>query len=206
MKKSSIAIVTILALVTGISLSWIASQSQPIKLESVTWFGDQARALPDFELVDQNGKIFTRGDLQGKWQLLFFGYTHCPDICPTSLQTMADMTRAIDDSDVSNALQVLFVSVDPDRDTPEILKNYVEYFNPAFTGATGTQANLDRLTRSVGVSYFLDRQSTDQASYEVSHSTAIILLDPSVKFAGVFSSPQDSRAMASDLTKIIGHF
>lgn len=206
MKKSTIAIVALLALGIGFSVAWVARQSQPIKLEAGTWFGDQARALPDFELVDQNGKPLLRDDLQGKWHLIFFGYTHCPDICPTSLQIMADMVKAIDDKDVSNALQVIFVSVDPERDSPEILKSYVEYFSPDFIAVTGTQPNLERLTRSVGVTYFVDKHETDQTSYEVGHSSAFVLLNPSVQFAGLFGAPHDSQPIANDLTKIIERY
>jgi len=206
MKKSTIALVAVLALATGVIVAWAIKQSQPIKLEAGLWFGDQARALPEFELVNQNGESFKRDNLLGKWHLIFFGYTHCPDICPSSLQTMADMTAAIKDEDVSKALQVIFVSIDPDRDTPEILKNYVEYFNPGFIGATGTVPDLDRLTRSIGISYFLDRDSVDQASYEVAHSAAFILLNPTAQFAGLFSAPHDSLIMARDITKLVERY
>lgn len=206
MKKTTIATVAITALVIGFGVAWIARQSQPIKLEAGTWFGDQARALPDFELIDQNSNRLVRDDLRGKWQLMFFGYTHCPDICPTSLQTMADMVKAIDDRDVSNTLQIVFISVDPERDSPEILKAYVEYFNPEFIAATGTVADLNRLTRSIGVSYSIDRANVDQLSYEVAHSSAFVLLDPSVQFAGIFGAPHDSQAIAKDLTKIIERY
>ena len=161
---------------------------------------------PEFELVNQDGEAFNRDDLLGKWHLIFFGYTHCPDICPSSLQTLADTTTAIKDEDVSDALQVIFVSVDPDRDKPELLKDYVQYFNPGFIGATGTVPNLDQLTRSIGVSYFLDRSNLDQTSYEVAHSAAFVLLNPSVQFAGLFSAPHDSLALARDITKLVERY
>ncbi len=206
MNKSSVAIVTILALGLGFGVAWMVRQSQPIQLEAGTWFGEQARALPDFELIDQNGETFTGDDLLGKWQLLFFGYTHCPDICPNSLQTLADTIKAFDDRDISDALQVIFVTVDPERDSPEILKSYVEYFNPSFIGATGSTENLDQLTRSIGISYLRNQQGADETNYEVAHSTAFVLLNPSVEFAAVFSAPHDSRLLASDLTKIIQRY
>ena len=206
MKKSTIALVAVLALTTGVVVAWAIKQSQPIKLEAGLWFGEQSRDLPEFELVNQDGASFTRDDLQGKWHLIFFGYTHCPDICPSSLQTMADMTAAIKDEDVSKALQVIFISVDPDRDKPEILKNYVQYFNPGFIGATGTVPNLDNLTRTIGISYFLNRESADQVSYEVAHSAAFVLVNPSAQYAGLFSAPHDSQIMARDITKLVEHY
>ena len=206
MKKSTIALVAVLALTTGVVVAWAIKQSQPIKLEAGLWFGEQSRDLPEFELVNQDGASFTRDDLQGKWHFIFFGYTHCPDICPSSLQTMADMTAAIKDEDVSKALQVIFISVDPDRDKPEILKNYVQYFNPGFIGATGTVPNLDNLTRTIGISYFLNRESADQVSYEVAHSAAFVLVNPSAQYAGLFSAPHDSQIMARDITKLVEHY
>ncbi len=206
MKKSTIALVAVLALTTGVLVAWALKQAQPVKLEAGLWFSDQARALPEFELVNQDGETFNRDDLLGKWHLIFFGYTHCPDICPSSLQTLADMTAAINDEDVSNALRVIFVSVDPDRDKPALLKDYVQYFNPGFIGATGTAPNLDQLTRSIGVSYFIDRSDVDQTSYEVAHSAAFVLLNPSAQFAGLFSAPHDSQALARDLTKLVERY
>ena len=206
MKRSTIVIVAILALCIGAITAWSIQQSQPVKLSAGMWFGDQARALPEFELINQDGQRFTRDDLKGKWHLVFFGYTHCPDICPTSLQTLADMVNAIDDADVSKALQVMFVSVDPDRDTPELLKKYVEYFNPEFIGATGTEPNLQQLTRSIGISYFLERQNSDQEAYEVGHSAAFVLLNPDTQFAGLFGAPHDSNAIAQDLIKLIERY
>lgn len=203
MKKSTIVIITILSLGLGFTAAWIARSLQPIKLEAGLWLGDNARALPDFKLINHDGESFNRDSMQGKWNLLFFGYTHCPDICPASLQAMADMLKLIDDSDVSSAIQVVFVSVDPDRDSAEILKNYLQYFNPAFIGITGTEQNLNILTKAIGIAYFLDRDNPEQISYQVSHSSSIILLNPNVEFAGLFRAPQNIQAMANDLTKII---
>lgn len=206
MKKTTIAIITILSLGAGFSVAWLARNSQPIQLEAGLWLGEQARNLPNFELIDHNGKSFERDDMQGKWHLLFFGYTQCPDICPGSLQALSEMLRSIDDSDVSDAIRVVFVSVDPDRDTPEVLKTYVQYFHPDFLGVTGTEPNLRHLTNAIGISFFLDRDNADQTSYQVSHSGAAILLNPSVQYAGLFRSPQNSLAIANDLTKIIERY
>ena len=135
MNKSSIALVAIVAMVGGVAISWFIQNSKPIQLEAGTWFGEQARPLPEFELVDHDSRKLTRASLEGKWNLVFFGFTHCPDICPAGLQTMNEMVAAIDDPDVRSALQVYFVSVDPERDKPEVLRNYVTYFNQDFIAA-----------------------------------------------------------------------
>jgi len=206
MKKSVPYIIAVVALVLGLGGSWFAQNSKPIELEVGRWFGEQARTLVDFELRDQNNQPFGEKQLRGKWSLLFFGYTHCPDICPISLQAMAEMMEAIDDKHVREDLQVTFISVDPARDTPALLKSYVEYFNPSFIGATANLPELKKLTASIGIAHKLEKKSDDQESYLVSHSGAIVLLNPQAEFSGLFSAPHDPLAMARDMTKIIEHY
>jgi len=203
MNKSSIVIVAVLALTAGLAISWIINSSKPVELEAGTWFGDQARALPEFELLDHNNRSLTRSSLNGKWSLLFFGYAHCPDICPISLQTLSDMVAAIEDPDVVAALRVYFVSVDPERDNPEVLASYVNYFNPAFTGATAQMDQLKPLTRSLGIAHEIRNRVEGNPVYDVDHSSAIVLVNPKAEFAGLFGAPHDSAAMARDMTRIV---
>ena len=132
MKKLPLLAIGLVALCSGLMISWLVYDTRPVTLEAGQWFGDQAGVLHGFELVDHNNQSLDNSRLSGKWSLMFFGYTNCPDICPTSLQTLSDMMNAIDDSDVRNSIQVIFVSVDPERDSPEILKPYVQYFNEDF--------------------------------------------------------------------------
>ncbi len=206
MKKSTIVLVAVLALTTGFIVSWAIKWTQPVKLEAGIWFGEQARALPEFELINHDGTAFRRNDLLGKWHLLFFGYTHCPDICPSTMQAVADTLGAINSNDIREAIKVVFVSVDPDRDKPDLLKNYVQYFNTDFIAITGPEADLKRLTHPLGINFSLDRSSNTQTVYEVSHSSAIILLNPSAEFAGVFGAPHNSQAMAADLIKVVSRY
>jgi len=205
MNKSSIAAVAILALVVGFSLSWYLVHKQPVQLESGTWFGDKARPLPDFELIDQDGRKMTRENLRGKWSLMFFGFTHCPDVCPTTLQTLGQMMRRIDDPDVAAAVQVIFVSVDPERDTPQILRDYVTYFDPGFIAATAPMEKLRQLTRPLGIAHEIRNRIGDSMEYDVDHSAAIVLVNPDAEFAGLFGAPQDAGAMARDMTRIVEH-
>ncbi len=203
MNKSSIVIISAIALVIGFALSWYAHDNRPIELESGLWFGEQARALPEFELLDHSRKKLTRAQMQGKWSLLFFGYTHCPDICPISLQMLADMVKAIDDPHVTKALQVYFISVDPERDQPELLADYVTYFNSEFKGATAPIEQLTPLTRSLGIAHAFRNKSEGSLAYDVDHSSAIVLINPQAEYAGLFGAPQDALAMARDMTIII---
>lgn len=203
MNKSSIALVAVAALVIGFGLSWYLESSKPIRLESGTWFGEQARALPDFELTDHRRQPLTRASLMGKWTLMYFGFTHCPDVCPLSLQTLDQMLRSIEDPEVAAALQVYFVSVDPDRDTPERLAEYVTYFNPAFIGASAPLEKLRELTASLGIAHEIRNRGEGSDNYDVDHSSAIVLINPRAEFAGLFGAPQNAGAMARDLTRII---
>jgi len=205
MNKSSIAIVALLALIGGVSISWFLSSNKPVELEAGVWFGAQARALPEFELVNHNNQPLTRSSFVGKWNLVFFGYTHCPDICPASLQTLAEMLSAIEDPDVLEAIQVYFVSVDPERDKPEILGAYVTYFNPAFIGATAPLEKLTPLTRSLGIAHDIRSKSEASTDYDVDHSSAIVLINPQGEFAGLFGAPHDALALARDMTRIVEH-
>jgi len=203
MNKSSIVIVAVLALIGGLGISWLINVNRPIELEAGTWFGEQARALPEFELQDHNRQALRRADLNGKWSLIFFGYTHCPDICPASLQTVADMVRAIDDPDVADAMRVYFVSVDPERDKPDVLASYVTYFNPDFIGATAEMEKLEALTRPLGIAHGFRNKVAGNPVYDVDHSASIVLVNPSAEFAGLFGAPHDAQAMARDMTRIV---
>jgi len=205
MNKSSITIVALVALAIGFAASWYVAQQRPVELEAGLWFGEQARALPEFELTDHSGNSLTRADLTDQWSLMFFGFTHCPDICPIGLQTLSNMVSAIDDADVNSALRVYFVSVDPERDKPEILRDYVTYFNPGFTGATAPIEKLQVLTRSLGIAHSITNRVEGDPNYDVEHSGAIVLINPRAEFAGLFGSPQDALAMARDMTRIIEH-
>ena len=206
MNKSSITLIALAALAIGFGVSWYLASSRPIQLESGTWFGEQARALEDFELTDHRNLPLTPAELTGKWSLMFFGFTHCPDICPVTLQTLDRMLRSIDDSDVSAALQVYFVSVDPYRDTPQRLAEYVAYFNPAFIGASAPLEQLRRLTGPLGIAHQVHQRSDDSDNYGVDHSGAVVLINPQAEFAGLFGAPQDAAAMARDLTRIVERY
>ncbi len=203
MNKSSIAAVAIVALLSGLAISWFIQNSKPIQLEAGTWFGEQARPLPEFELVDHDNRLLTRASLEGKWNLIFFGFTHCPDICPAGLQTLSEMLKAIDDPDVRSALQIYFVSVDPERDKPEVLRSYVTYFDRDFVGATAAMEKLRPFTRSLGIMHEIRRPAADSEVYDVDHSAAIVLVNPRVELAGLFGAPHDASKLARDMTRIV---
>ncbi len=205
MNKSSLVIVSLVALAIGFAASWYVASKRPVELEAGQYFGEQARALPDFELVDHANRAFDRGDLDGRWSLLFFGYTHCPDVCPITLQTLADAVARIDDDDVRDELRIYFVSIDPERDTPARLAEYVTYFDPGFTGLTAPLERLKTLTRALGIAHDFRNKTAGASAYDVDHSSAIVLINPRGEYAGIFGAPHDPAVLARDLTRIVEH-
>ena len=203
MKKTHLLFIAGLALGFGFMVSWMVFDSKPVKLEATQWFGDQAKILPDFNLIDHNNQVLGKAELAGSWSILYFGYTHCTDVCPIDLNILGEMLNAIDDRDTRRLIRVVFVSVDPERDTPAVLKSYLQNFHPEIIGASAPAAELNILTHAIGIPHSHDKKHEHQAVYDVSHSSVMILLNPEGKYVGLFSAPQDSALMASDLGKII---
>ena len=154
--------------------------------------------LPAFELRDQSNQAFNVARLHGQWSLLFFGYTHCPDICPMTLATLKQVHQLLGDKNKN--IQYVFVTVDPERDTPELLGSYVGYFSADFLGVGGPHSELDKLTRALGVYYRVDKNPA--GNYQVDHSAAVFLVDPQARLRGLFSSPQNAQHMAANLSRL----
>jgi protein SCO1/2 len=155
--------------------------------------------LPDFQLVDQDGAPFTRDSLRDRQTLLFFGFTHCPDICPATLQQLALARNELVGrlpQDVAPP-DILLISVDPDRDTPEVLKVYTAIFGPGAYGATGELDKLLALTSTLGI--FFETGEANDSGYTVNHSAAVLLVNDRAELQAVFSAPHDVGSFVSDL-------
>lgn len=142
-----------------------------------------------FELLNQDAAVVTEADLSGKWSLLFFGYRYCPDVCPTTLAELNRTAKLLGDANV----QVVLVSVDPERDSPAELKEYVKYFNPAFTAWTGTPQQLSLLAQELHLFYAKQEQAA--APYLMDHSAQIVLINPRGEYVGFFPAPHDANAL-----------
>ncbi|MDZ7713655.1 MAG: archaetidylserine decarboxylase [Rhodovibrio sp.] len=149
--------------------------------------------LPEFELRTAEGEALTRADFEGQWSLLFFGFTNCPDICPDTLAVLDAVMGDLETMGADSKPQVVFVSVDPERDDGEALADYVEWFNEDFVGATGPDETLRELTRSVGVTYQLGEPDADSGYYSVDHSASIMIVDPQGRIFGRFAPPLDRQ-------------
>ena len=196
-----IAVAAMLALVSGYYLGNMASGKKP-EFKTATVL-PKPKALNDFNLTDKNGQPMSLETLKGKWNLVFFGYTYCPDICPTALTSMAEVYKALPDDSRAQA-QTLFISVDPKRDTIDHLKKYVEFFNPSFLAATGEDAELRALTKQVGIQYKL-HEADQSGNYLVDHGAWLIIINPDGEFHGVISGSHypNPQGMASDIATII---
>lgn len=152
--------------------------------------------LTPFALTDHKGRVFDLASLKGKWSFLVFGFTHCPDVCPTTLATLA---RARDTIVRNTArpddVQFVFVSVDPGRDTPEKLGHYVEYFDSSFLGATGTNAQIGNLAAQLKAAYEVG-SAPARENYPVFHSAAIFLVNPRARYHAAFAPPHDADTIS----------
>lgn len=164
--------------------------------------GGAGRLGGDFTLVDQDGKTVTAADYAGKYRLMFFGFTNCPDVCPTTLQMIADAWKAA--PDLAGKVRVMLVSVDPERDTPAALKQYVTYFDPSFIGLTGTPEQVGAVLKAYGV-YAKKVPLEDSAlKYTMDHSAFIYLYGPDGVFITAFDPNVTPEDFAAKLKAAIG--
>jgi protein SCO1 len=193
-----------LALAIGV---WSAMRrtpdDQPVYIEepTVQWQAarvyEMPKAIAPFHLVDHTGRGFDLARIKGRWSFLFFGYTHCPDICPLTLSVFKEVQRRLTEAGQgSTDVQLVFVSVDPERDTPQELRKYVSYFGPDLVGVTGSDRQLRALTRQLGIFYrFVEQHGVE--GYVVEHSGSVLLVDPQARLYAVFPGPHDAQKIAA---------
>lgn len=179
-----IIMATFLALLLNKMLSpRVLSEQQLIANGAVEF--SKPRIIPPFELTDANGEPFTLEQLKGQWTVIFFGFTSCPDICPTTLATLSKWHNALS-SDIQAQAQVVMISVDPARDTPEQLREYLAHFNSDFVGVTGELRDIRILADQLNVAF--NRTSADE-DYSVDHSGHLVLVNPYGHYHGIFKPP-----------------
>jgi protein SCO1/2 len=152
-----------------------------------------------FQLTDQNGREITDKDLKGRPFLVFFGFTHCPDVCPTTLFEVSEILRALGpDADRARAL---FVTVDPDRDTPAVMKDYLSSFDPHLVGLTGDPAAVAAVAKAYRV--YFKKVPLDQGGYTMDHTAIVYLMDKDGRFVSPFSLKRSTEAAAADLRRYL---
>ena len=160
----------------------------------------EPRTLPDVPFIDETGNSTRFRELRGNFTLLFFGFTNCPDICPLTLKVLADVRAEVLRRAPRLAPRVVFVSVDPNRDTPERIAAYLDAFDPEFAGVTAADDDLKPLLDALGVA--VEKHMHGGANYNVVHNSAIYLLDPNTEWIAVSTAPHDPAVIASDYLRI----
>lgn len=200
-----VVIVLLVALAAGLGLLasrqfFAPAPAQQPALRAVKLF-PQPRELPPFELRQSDGTQLLPGELHGHWTIVFIGFTFCPDVCPMTLAELAQAQRRWEDIPEAIRPRVLFVSVDPERDTPDRIGDYLSAFHRDTLGATADLPALEELTRSMSLVFMKvpppDGVPADQ--YSIDHSSAMAILDPQARMAGVLQGPLDPAAIAADL-------
>jgi len=176
----------------------VATDTDPMETLEHASVLSEPRPVAAFQLSDQHGRIFTQEQLRGSWTILFAGFIHCPDICPGTLALLADVQERAGIS--PDQLRTVFVSIDPERDTPENLAEYLDYFNPEWIALTGQKPELDQLMASLELAYV--RVPVGGGEYTMDHSTALVLIDPEGRMRGYFTAPLDVDELVHDLGRI----
>jgi protein SCO1/2 len=167
------------------------------------WIGKDAS---DFALTNQDGQVTRLSDQRGKVVLMTFGFTHCPNICPTTMANLAAIRQAIPAADQSR-VEVMFITVDPARDTPKAMKDYVGFYSPAFTGLTGSADQIAKVAKDYGAYYQAQIQDSQVAGdyYTITHSAYVYLIDPQGRFDVIYDNDKlaDHARMCADIEHIL---
>ncbi len=191
----ALSILAIALAIAGAAFYFASGRNGPIG-------GGEALVGGSFSLTDHTGRRVTEKDFLGKYMLVFFGFTHCTDICPTELQVMS---AALDEMGAEGEkIQPIFVSIDPERDTPEVMKQYVENFHPRLIGLTGSPDEIAGIARAYRV-YYKKVEGGSDADYEMDHSTTIYLMDTKGRFRKHFNYTTDAKGLAQALREAISN-
>jgi len=198
--KIIIALFSIGLIIAGIFFNNYLQKPPPLV---TTTLYPEAKALPQFELIDHHNQAFNNQQLMGKWSIVFFGYTSCPDVCPTTLAALAQVANSLE-PDILNQVQFIFVSVDPERDSVEHLAQYIPFYHTDFIGLTGADEQLQKFSMSLGAVYI--KVPADD-NYAISHSSTLFIIDPMGRRHGIFSRSTagaiDVELIAKDLDTIV---
>ncbi|WP_413663917.1 SCO family protein [Microbulbifer sp. EKSA008] len=193
-----ITVIVLLVLILAVLAGFIHKLGQPriITDEELRINGtvklQRPRIIEDIQLLSDDSRDFYTKDFQGKWTLVFFGFTHCPDICPTTLSTLNNFYKTLDESTRAST-DVVLVSVDPSRDKPEQLGQYVRYFNSEFRGITGDFFKLKKFATQLNVPF--NKVSLAEGGYTIDHGSQVVLINPRGHYHAFFKAPLDPAKM-----------
>lgn len=202
--KTVLILVAVIALVLGLTVSKVLDAPQPDARAALLDAGvvllPQSRALPALNLLDEQGAAQALDRLTGRWTLLFFGYTFCPDICPTTLAELRQL-RARLPAELLERYRVVMVSVDPQRDTPEQLRQYLGFYNAGYSGLTGELADIQKLATAVSIPFIPG--DTSKERYTVDHSGNLAIIGPDGRQRGFIRAPLNVDRLAAQLPVLL---
>lgn len=204
-QKTVFVLVAVVALVLGLTVHKVLNgkgngTDKVAQLDAGIVLLPQSRSLPALTLTNQDGQALALDQLKGQWSLLFFGYTFCPDICPTTLAQLRQLKGTLP-ADVQGHMRMVLVTVDPNRDTPEQLKKYLAYFDPAFQGLTGAPADIQTLASAVSIPYI--PADTSKENYTVDHSGNLVIIGPDGTQRGFIRAPLNNTKLAEQLPPLL---
>ncbi|SHN22646.1 protein SCO1/2 [Pseudomonas asturiensis] len=203
-QKTVFILVAVVALIMGLTINRVLSGKGPGDQTALIDAGvillPQSRTLPALSMTDQNGAPLAVNALKDKWTLVFFGYTYCPDICPTTLAQLRDIRSRLPQQAVDN-MRVVLVSVDPNRDTPQQLKQYLGYFDPRYIGLTAPVADIQKLASALSIPFI--PADTSKPGYTVDHSGNLALIGPDGRQRGFIRSPLNLQKLVAQLPGLL---
>lgn len=207
MSKRTLTLLIVVALAAGLGL-WTAQRYFPAPattkpaVTSVNLL-PTPRALPAFALQQSDGTPLTGDELTGHWTIVFLGFTHCPDVCPTTLAQLAGAQKQWAALPAASRPRVLFVSADPERDSPKLAGDYAHAFHVDTLAATAPVPQLEAFARSLSLVFMKSPGSSGRPDdYTIDHSAALVVLDPQARMAGVVQPPFDVKGIAADLAAL----
>ena len=203
-QKTVFILVALVALILGLTINKVLngrSEGNPTELiDAGIILLPQSRVVPELEMSDENGQPLRVDQLKGKWSLVFFGYTFCPDICPATLAQLRQLQTQLPE-ETRARLNVVMVSVDPHRDTPEQLSKYLGFFNAGFKGLTGEEETLQKFANSVSIPYI--PADTSKENYTVDHSGNLVIIGPDGTQRGFIRAPINNTKLAEQLPGLV---
>jgi len=201
LNKVAVGLFAVIAMAAGFWLATKLTTPESVSLPQIQGsMVNPARQIAVPELTRHDGKAFTNEDLSGQWTLVFFGYTHCPDICPVTMNVLAEAKK----KSPGDFPQVVFISVDPQRDSVNMLGDYVHYFDAEFTGVTGEEKMIQALTLQTSVVYMkVPGASGNENDYLVDHSSSILLINPDGQLAAFLRAPHTPSSILDSVNKIV---
>ena len=203
-QKTVFFLVALVALVIGLTVYKVLNTERQLDTAELLDAGivmlPQGRDMPDVSLTNQDGEAVSMEQLEGRWNLLFFGYTFCPDICPATLAELRQLRGKLPE-EVNQRLQPILVSVDPERDTPEQLKKYLDYFGAGFIGLTGPLDDIQTLANAAGVPFIPG--DTSKKDYTVDHGANLALIGPDGRLRGFIRAPMRTEKLAEQLSAVL---